>query len=61
MSAFLSAVFLAIALEGTVYALFPRQMKNMLAQIQLLPSSALQISGVVALALGVLGVWLVHS
>lgn len=60
MSTFFATVFLAIALEGAVYALFPRKMKAMLAQIEQLPVSALQVFGVVALGVGVLGAWLIR-
>ena len=49
----------ALALEGIFYALFPDQMKAMMAHLLTAPSSSLRTGGVVALALGVFIVWLV--
>jgi uncharacterized protein YjeT (DUF2065 family) len=58
MTEFLTAVALAVAIEGAVYALFPGPMRRMIARVQQMPDSALRIGGVVACALGVAGVWL---
>lgn len=55
------ALALAVALEGAIYALFPRQMRAVLAQVMTMPDAALRIGGVVALALGVLAVWLLRA
>lgn len=56
-----TALALAIALEGTLYALFPSAMKRMLEQVQVIPINGLRIGGVVALAFGVLMVWAIRS
>ncbi|PKQ04637.1 MAG: DUF2065 domain-containing protein [Alphaproteobacteria bacterium HGW-Alphaproteobacteria-12] len=57
----LSALGLAIALEGALYAGFPRAMRRALASVSDQPDQALRIGGLVALALGVAIVWLVRG
>ncbi len=61
MTDLLTALALAVALEGAVYALFPGRMKAMLTQVLALPDSALRTAGVVGCGLGVLVVWLLRS
>lgn len=61
MTDLLTALALAIALEGAVYALFPGRMKAMLAQILTLPDNALRAAGVIGCTLGVAAVWLLRS
>ncbi len=48
-------------IEGLIYALFPGGAKKMAAQVQNIPESSLRIAGVVALAFGVVGVWLLRG
>lgn len=57
----LTAVALAVAIEGAVYALFPGPMRRMLARVQELPDGALRVGGLVACAVGVAAVWLVRQ
>lgn len=61
MDDLLTALGLAIALEGAVYALFPGRMKAMLAQVMELPDGTLRTVGLAACALGVGAVWLMRG
>lgn len=61
MTDFLTALALAIAIEGALYALFPGPMRAMLARVQDMPESALRVGGVAACALGVALAWLVRT
>jgi uncharacterized protein YjeT (DUF2065 family) len=57
----LAAAALALAIEGTLYALFPDAMKRMMAQALEQPSGVLRLAGLTALAVGVALVWLVRG
>ncbi|MEX0838257.1 MAG: DUF2065 domain-containing protein [Parvibaculum sp.] len=57
----LSALGLAIALEGLAYAAFPGPMRRALAAVSLQPEQALRMAGLAALAAGVFIVWLVRG
>ncbi len=48
-------------IEGLIYALFPGGARKMAAQVQNIPESSLRVAGVVALAIGVVGVWLLRG
>jgi len=61
MADLLTALGLAIALEGAAYALFPGAMKKMLLQVLAQPSSHLRNAGLAAAALGVAVIWLVRG
>jgi uncharacterized protein YjeT (DUF2065 family) len=61
MSDLLTALALAIAIEGTLYALFPDGMKRMMAVLQTQPPSRLRNAGLVMAATGVGIVWLVRG
>ncbi len=61
MADLLTALGLAIALEGAAYALFPSAMKKMLLQVLAQPSGHLRNAGLVAAALGVAVVWMVRG
>lgn len=60
MTEFLTALALALAIEGAVYALFPGPMRRMIARVQDMPDPALRIGGVIACGLGVVAVWLIR-
>ncbi|MER2607001.1 MAG: DUF2065 domain-containing protein [Siculibacillus sp.] len=60
-SDFVVAIGLVLALEGALYAAAPRFMKSLLEQARLIEESAFRTGGVVALAAGVLLVWLVRG
>ena len=60
MSDFATAVALVFVIEGILYALFPAGMRRMVAQMALLPLTALRLTGLVAACLGVVAVWLIR-
>lgn len=53
----LSALALAIVIEGLVYAAFPEQMKRMLATILALPASTIRASALACAAVGLVLLW----
>ena len=57
----LSALGLAIALEGVLYAAFPGPMRRALMSLAEISDQSLRIGGLSALALGVLVVWFVRG
>lgn len=61
MSDLVVALGLVLAIEGTLYALAPQAMRDMMAKMQSTPTETLRIAGVVALAIGVGIVWLVRA
>ncbi len=60
MTDFLTAVGLAIAIEGIVYALFPEAMQRFMARMMEQPPQALRAAGMFAAVAGVLMVWWVR-
>jgi len=56
-----AALGLVLVIEGALYALFPEKMLHALAQIRQLPPATLRVTGIVAMAIGWLVVWLVRS
>ena len=60
MDDLLTAVALAIALEGAAYALFPQQMKRMMLTVLGLPAETIRTAGLVAVVLGAGAVWLIR-
>jgi len=61
MSDLWAALGLVLVIEGALYALFPEKMLGMLEQLRSVPPAALRATGVVAVALGWLIVWLVRG
>ena len=61
MSDLLTALALAVALEGIIYALFPEGMKRVMAVAIEQPSSSLRLAGLAAAGLGVGAVWLIRG
>ncbi len=61
MSEFLTALSLALAIEGFAYALFPDAMKRMMANVLTLPSGNLRKAGLIAAMIGVGLVWLIRT
>ena len=61
MTDLLTAIALAIALEGALYALFPEAMKKFMLQILDQPDTALRRAGLTAVIAGVALGWLVRS
>jgi len=61
MSDLFTALALAVALEGIVYALFPDGMKRMMAIAMEQPSSTLRVAGLSLATLAVGLVWLIRG
>jgi len=61
MTDLLTALSLAIAIEGILYALFPEAMKRMMAEAQKQPAGVLRAVGLAAAAAGVFVLWLVRG
>jgi uncharacterized protein YjeT (DUF2065 family) len=61
MSLFILAIGLGLAIEGTLYAIFPNAAKAMMRRAMELSDQSFRLVGVVALALGVLIVALVRG
>lgn len=58
MTYLLLAIGLVLAVEGVLYALFPRALKVMIEQMANLPEDRLRFGGILALGAGVLVIWL---
>lgn len=61
MSDFVVAIGLVLVIEGVLYGCFPSLARRMAEQASLTPEAQLRVIGVVALALGVLIVWLARG
>ena len=60
MTDFWVALGLVLVLEGVMYAVAPDGMKRMIVQMLTVPSSYLRVAGLVAMAAGVVFIWLVR-
>lgn len=60
MADLLTALGLAVAIEGLLYALFPNAMKKMMLQVLAQPQTSLRTAGLVAAIAGVGIVWLIR-
>jgi uncharacterized protein YjeT (DUF2065 family) len=56
-----TALGLAIAIEGIVYALFPEAMKRMMAKVMVQPAGSIRGAGIGAAVAGVFILWLVRG
>ena len=61
MTDLMTALALAVAIEGALYALFPEAMKKMMLHVLAQPVSQLRTFGMVATVVGVSVVWLVRG
>lgn len=61
MSDFLAALGLVLVLEGLVYGGFPRLAKRLAEEVAEIPESTLRTGGLVAMAVGVVVVWMVRG
>lgn len=57
----LSALGLALVLEGVAYAAFPEQMKQMLAKVQALPASTIRAAALACAAFGLILLWVLRG
>ena len=55
------ALGLVLVIEGLLYALVPGQLRAMMLSFQKLSDDQLRTGGVIAMALGVMIVWLVRN
>lgn len=58
---FITALGLAIAMEGALYALFPDGMKRVMTEVLTQPIGNLRVAGLAAVVIGVFVVWLVKG
>ena len=61
MSDLLTGLALVLVIEGAVFALFPDRMRGLVEVMLELPDHLVRRAGVVAVALGVLAVWLIRG
>lgn len=61
MTDFVTAVGLVLAIEGALYALFPRGMQRMMRGALEMPPAALRNGGIAALLLGFAVVWMIRG
>lgn len=61
MADLITALGLAIAIEGIAYALFPEGMKKMMIQVLAQPAGMLRAAGVTAAVAGVFVLWLIRG
>ena len=61
MNELFSALALAIALDGIVYALFPDRMKRVMAIAIEQPTANLRFVGLLAAVLGVVIIWVIRG
>lgn len=57
----LTALGLAMVIEGVAYALFPGAMQRMMKAVVTMPPSSLRAMGLAGVVLGLAGVWMVRS
>ena len=61
MNELLSALCLAVAIEGIAYAAFPEAMRRTMAMVATLPPATLRRFGLAAAAIAVTMLWLMRS
>ncbi len=58
---FLTALALALVIEGALYGLFPEAMKKFMVQILTQPSANLRGAGLTAAVIGIGAIWLLRG
>lgn len=61
MTELLTALCLAVAIEGIAYAAFPDAMRRTMAKIALMPTDSLRRMGLIAAIIAIGGLWLLRS
>ena len=61
MQDLITAIGLAIAIEGMLYALFPDAMRKMIVQVLQMPTTWVRSAGLAAAVLGVAVTWLARG
>jgi len=57
MTDFLTGIAFFLIIEGLLYAAVPSFVKNLAALLPTIPAGQLRLSGLMAMAIGVAGVW----
>lgn len=58
---FITALSLAVAIEGMAYAVFPDAMKKMMVRVLALPAANMRAAGVTAAVVGVGVIWFIRG
>jgi uncharacterized protein len=61
MSDLLTGLAMVLVIEGAVFALFPGRMRGLVEVLLELPENVVRATGLVAVALGVLAVWMIRG
>ena len=61
MKELILAIGLLLFIEGTLYALFPSKMKNMLKKMELIKDSQLRSGGLIFAVIGFIIIWYIKS
>lgn len=61
MTDFATAIGLALAIEGILYAVFPDAMKRMLEQVMAQPIQTLRMVGLITATFGVSIIWMIRG
>jgi hypothetical protein len=61
MSEFLVAIGLVLAIEGLIFAAFPKTAKRLAASALESPESALRIAGIISAVVGIALIWIVRG
>ncbi len=61
MITFLTALALAIVLEGLLYAAFPEKMKQIIRQVLEVPASTIRVVALISAALGLMVLFMLVS
>ena len=61
MSDFLAGVAIFLIIEGLLYAAAPSFVKGLAAMLPEFPESQLRIGGIIAMGIGVFGIWLIRG
>jgi uncharacterized protein YjeT (DUF2065 family) len=61
MTDFLTGIAFFLVIEGLLYAAAPSFVKNLAVLLPTIPEQQLRLSGLVAMAIGVAGVWFLRA
>lgn len=61
MSDLLTGLAMVLVIEGVVFALFPRRMRNLLETLLTMPENLVRFAGLFAVGLGVFAVWAIRG
>lgn len=61
MTDFLTGIAFFLIIEGVLYAAAPSFVKNLAALLPTIPNEQLRVSGLIAMAIGIAGVWFLRA